>query len=193
MSVTNLTFAQGIKSLFSHLAPRRRWQLLLLVGLMFVGAFAELVSLSAVVPFVTVLAAPERLSHNVFIQNAMAASGISVSQLPFVISLTFAALIITAALVRLILLKASTEFSYGIGHDLGCSLFSKTLQRPYNFHVSRNTSEIIGAVNKVQDVVGAYIVPLINGFIALILAGSIIFTLIAIDPLVALGGPVFSA
>jgi ATP-binding cassette, subfamily B, bacterial PglK len=160
----------------------------MLVCLMLVGALAELASLSAVVPFVTMLATPEQLGQNLFVQQAMAVISIERTELPAAITLVFGALVVVSALIRLVLVWAATKLSYAIGYDLSVSLYSKTLQRPYSFHVSRNTSEIIGAVNKVQEVVGGYITPLVNGLIAAILSISIILTLIAIDPIVALGG-----
>lgn len=182
------SLSESLKSFYSHLSARRRWQLLLLIGLMLLGAVAELVSLGAVVPFVTVLADPERLGQNAFVRDLLIAAGLRVEQLPVAVSVVFGVLVIVAALIRLTLLTASIRFSFGIGHDLGGAVFSKTLQRPYSFHVSRNTSEIIAGVNKVQELVGGLIVPLINGLIGAILATSIILTLVAIDPVVALGG-----
>lgn len=176
----------GLRRLYGHLNLRRRWQLRLLIVLMAMGALAELMSLGAVVPFVSVLVSPERLAENAYVRQAMAATGLSLAELPVAISLAFGALTVLSALLRLALLRASLRFSYGVGHELSSSLYGKTLQRPYVFHVRKNSSEIIGAVNKVQELVGGYVVPAMNGFIALVLASAILFTLIAIDPLIAI-------
>lgn len=47
--------------LWCHLGVRRRRQFFLLLGLMFISACAEVVSLGAVLPFLGVLTAPERV------------------------------------------------------------------------------------------------------------------------------------
>jgi ABC-type multidrug transport system fused ATPase/permease subunit len=81
----------------------------------------------------------------------------------------------------------SLNFSYGVGHELAAKMYGRTLERPYSFHALINSSEIVGAVNKVQELVGGYVIPTINGAIALILAVSIGLTLLLIDPVVAIG------
>ncbi len=53
-----------LHSLWRHLAPRRRKQFGLLTVLVLVSAFAEVVSLGAVLPFLGILTAPERVFRN---------------------------------------------------------------------------------------------------------------------------------
>ena len=50
-----------LRNLWRHLSRRRRRQFVLVLGLMMLSAFAELVSLSAVLPFLAVLTSPERV------------------------------------------------------------------------------------------------------------------------------------
>lgn len=174
--------------LLRHLSTRRRIQLYLLVALMFAGAVAELLSLAAVVPFVTVLANSSEPVNQPAIRSFLQFSGVSKDDIPFAVSAVFSALVVLAATVRLTLLWASARFCYGWGHDLSSELYGKTLHRPYSFHISRNSSEIIGAIGKVQVVITTYINPVLNGAIATVLACAIIGTLVAIDPVTAVGG-----
>src|SRR3989304_6081794 len=59
--------------LWHHLSRRRQRQFVLLLGLMLVSAFAEALSLGAVLPFLGILTAPDRvLSHPVVARVAQA-------------------------------------------------------------------------------------------------------------------------
>ena len=66
--------------LWSHLAPKRRWQLGLLLAVMIASGFAEVASLAAVVPLLTVLADPDRLWQVPWIREQATWLGISASR-----------------------------------------------------------------------------------------------------------------
>ena len=91
-------------------------------------------------------------------------------------------------IVRLVLLWASNQFVYRLGHDLSLDLYAKTLNRPYSFHISHNTSEIIGGLGKTMSVVGGFINPLLSGVVAIILSLGIVSILVYLNPFVALIG-----
>ena len=50
-----------LKRLWRHVTPRRRGQFGLLLVLMIAASFAEIISIGAVLPFLAVLTAPERI------------------------------------------------------------------------------------------------------------------------------------
>lgn len=177
-----------LKGLWPHVSPARRKQLVLLLGLMLVGAFAELVSLGAVVPFITVLANPDQALQQPMMRALLDFTGLSDAQLPLLVSLIFAVIVVLASGVRLFLMWANNKFIYGLGHDLSAALYTKTLYRPYSFHVSRNSSEIIGGVAKAQNVVGGYLMPLMTALTAFVLAIGIVAMLVYVDPFVAMVG-----
>jgi ATP-binding cassette, subfamily B, bacterial PglK len=178
----------SLKALLRQLTPRRKRQLILLLILTLLGATAELLSLGAVVPFVTVLANPAAAARNSTIAALMTGLNIESSQLPMAVSVIFAGLVLVATCVRLVLLWANIRFANGLGAQIGETLYARTLQRPYSFHVSRNSSEIIGSINKVRGLIVGYVQPLLTGISALVLAISIIALLVIVNPAVALGG-----
>lgn len=177
-----------LRRLAQHVSARRKRQLVILLTLMVLGALAELLSLGAVVPFITVLANPARAAAVPMVAQLMQLTEITQAQLPLTVSVLFGALVLFAAATRLSLLWASIKFANGLGAEVGCTLYSRTLERPYTFHVSRNTSEIIGSMNKVQRLIGGYILPLLTSFTASVLATAIVLTLVFIEPVVALAG-----
>jgi len=75
------------------------------------------------------------------------------------------------------------------GADLSIEVYRRTLYQPYHVHVARNSSEVIsGITNKVGGTVLGVLLPLMTLLSSSMLLVAIPVALIAIDPLVALGG-----
>jgi ATP-binding cassette subfamily B protein len=141
--------------LWRHLGVSRRRQFFLLLGLMFISAFAEVVSLGAVLPFLGILTAPERVYAYPGVADAARSLGFtSADQLLLPITLAFAIAAVVAGMVRIVLLWVSTRLAFGSGADLSLDIYRRTLYQPYPVHISRNSSEVIsGITNKVATAV----------------------------------------
>jgi ABC-type multidrug transport system fused ATPase/permease subunit len=155
---------------------------------MLLGAAAELISLGAVVPFIAVLSNPERAIETPVVETLLSTFGISASEVVISVSISFASLVVISTLVRLVLLWVTNKVVFDIGFDLGVGVFTKTLCRPYAWHVSRNSSEVLGGLNKAQIVVQSYLLPLLNALVAFVLATGMIAMLVFVDPFVAMAG-----
>ncbi len=173
--------------LWHHLSRRRQCQFWLLIGLMLISAFAEVVSLGAVLPFLGILVAPDRvLSHPIGAGMAQALGIISVDQLVLPLTVAFAAAALIAGAIRILLLWASTRLAVASGADLSIDVYRRTLYQPYHVHVASNSSETIsGIINKVNGVVFGVLLPSLTLVSSTLLLVAIMFALIVIDPMVA--------
>jgi ATP-binding cassette, subfamily B, bacterial PglK len=166
--------------------PHRRFQLVGLGLLMVVGAVAELASLGAVVPFLTLLSDPAAALGSAPLQRIFGRSADwSPQQILLPATVVFAAIASLAAGIRIVLLWATNKFVFGLGHDLGVDVYNRTLHQPYGFHVARNTSEIIAGIHKVHQVATAVLSPMLQGGVSLVLGTAILAMLFAIDAAVA--------
>lgn len=173
--------------LWRHISQRRRRQFVLLLGLMFVAVFAELISLGAVLPFISVLIAPDRLFSQPFVAGLAQAWGITSGDqlvLPLTVILFVAALV--AGAVRLLLLWVTTRVAIATGVDLSLEVFRRTLYQPYRAHVALHSSEVISGVNKASVVMFGVLLPGLLMISSLVLMVGIILTLLAIDAMVAI-------
>ena len=179
--VTNL-----LARLWRHLTQRRKRQFILLMGLMLISAFAEVVSLGAVLPFLGILVAPDRvLAHPIVADVALKWSITSADQLVLPLTVAFAAAALTAGAIRMLLLWVNTRLAYACGADLSIEVYRRTLYQPYRVHVARNSSEVIsGITNKVSGAVNV-LYQLLALTSSTVLMMAIISALIAIDPMVA--------
>ena len=179
--------AGPLRELWRHLSRRRRIQIVLVVGLTIVAAFAEVISLGVVLPFIGVLVSPERVLHQPFVARAAPIFGITTAaQLALALTVALAIAAILAAIVRLAVLWASTRLSFAIGIDISIDMYRRTLYQPYSVHVERNSSEVVaGIAQKTSTVVIGIVLPALTLISSLVLLVSIVLTLLAIDPIIA--------
>jgi ATP-binding cassette, subfamily B, bacterial PglK len=172
--------------LWYHLTQRRQRQLMLLMGLMLVSAFAEVVSLGAVLPFIGILVAPDRVFNHPVVSDVALALGItSAEQLVIPLTVAFATAALIAGAIRILLLWLSTRFVVVTGADLSIKVYQQTLYQPYRVHVARNSSEVISGINKVDSTIHV-ISQLLTMASSTVLMVAIMLSLIAINPMVAL-------
>ncbi len=156
-----------------------------LLGLMLVGALAEVISLGAIVPFLAILADPDQALQSSFLAQLVATLGLSeISDIRLQLTLLFASTAVLAGIVRFVVTYAISKLNFGIGHDLAAEVYLRTLYQPYEVHVARNSSEIMGGINKV-DIIVWVVLSLLNTCSAILSALLIIATLLYIDLLVA--------
>ena len=176
----------SLRTLVSKLPQRRRSQLLLLLGVMLLGAMAEVISLGAIVPFLAILADPEQALVRPEVASLVSALGLSDAQdLRWHFTLLFATTALVAGLLRFVLIYVTAKVTYGIGHELGAEVYRRTLYQPYEIHLARNSSEIMGGINKV-DVIVWLIAGVLNCVSAIVMSIFIVSALVLIDPKVAI-------
>lgn len=184
----SLSISLLLGRLWRHVSPRRRGQFGLLLALMVLASFAEIISIGAVLPFLGVLTAPDRVFAHSATQPFIQTLGITEpSQLLFPLTAIFGVAVLSAGAVRLLLLWASTRLSFATGADLGISIYRRTLYQPYSVHVARNSSEVISGISsKASNVIYMVVMPVLTLISSGIMLFAILAVLLAVDPLIAL-------
>ena len=172
--------------LWRHLSRRRHRQFCVVLALMLVSATAEVISLSAVLPFLGILISPETVFHHPLASNVVQFLNItSADQLVFPLTIAFISAAIVAGIIRMFLLWVSTRLAFASATDLSVDVYERTLYQPYSVHVNRSSNEVLSAISKKVD----HVVSVLNSTIlfigSVVLLGAIITTLVVIDPLIA--------
>ena len=135
-----------ISSVWKRLNNRRKFQLLILLSCMVASSFSELVSLGAVVPFLTILSNPNKIWENKYITYIADLVGITSSNELILLAVIGLGITITiSGSIRLINLWVSNNLAAKIGCDLSCEAYQKTIYQPYIFHTKNNSSSFITA------------------------------------------------
>lgn len=172
--------------LWSKFSRRRRRQFGLIMVLMLVSAFAEVVALGAVLPFLGILTAPEKVfNHPVVADMALAWGITSADQMVLPLTAMFAAVALIAGAIRILLLWASTRVAYASGADISIEVYRRALYQPYGVHLARSSSEVISGITNKAGGAANVLQLLLTLVSSIVLLLTIMFALFAIDPMVA--------
>jgi len=176
-----------LSRLMVHISKQRKHQYIILLFLTIIGAFAEIVSLSAVIPFIAILINPSEIfSYDIVSNNAKLLGIYKPEEMLFPLTIIFSVAALTSGFMRITLLWISIKIGNSTGADLSTKVFKVSLHQPYSNHIDRNGSEIIsGITQKVNSATGA-IVSFIIILTSSILFIAILTTIILINPSVAL-------
>ena len=187
-SSSSVPISSAISSLRKFIPLKLKVRLVLLVLLMVFSAFAEIVSIGMIIPFLTAITSPEIIFTNPWVQPILNIFSISSSSdLAIFLTVGFCIFAIFSAAIRLITLWLQTRFCYSLGADLSTQLYKNSLYQPYPIHVARNSSEFISTiVNKTFQSTSFAILPILNILSSSLILIAIIITLILIEPVVAI-------
>ena len=173
--------------LWHHLG-RRRPQFVLLLALTLLSAFAEVISLGAVLPFIAVLAAPDNVFQYAIVADLAQSWGItSADQLVLPLTVAFCLAATVAGAMRILVTWLSTRLTFASGADLSIEVYRRTLYQPYHVHVARSSSETIsGITGKVGHTTLGVLLPLLTLISSSVLLVAIMITLIVINPVIAI-------
>ena len=172
--------------LWQHLSSRRHRQFWLVLGLMLVSASAEIISLSAVLPFLGILISPETVFNHPLASNVVQVLNItSADQLVFPLTVTFISAALMAGAIRIFVLWISTRLAYASATDLSTDIYERTLYQPYSVHLNRSSDAVISAIIQKVDSVVAVLTNSLLFISAAVLLGAIISTIVVIDPFIA--------
>ena len=170
-----------------HLSGYHQKQFVLLIFLMIIVALAEMFTIASVIPFLGVIAAPEKVFNLEVFQGLISYLELtSPNQIILPITILFASAAIFAGLMRGFLLWATIKFSFLSGSDLSVKMYERTIYQEYSVHLNRNSSEVISGVtaktNILIDIIGQFLVLLTSIFIVT----SILIILLYFNPVIAL-------
>ena len=186
-------FLKLLQRLWRHISAHRKRQLLILLILTFASAFVEILSIGAVIPFLSALTSPDAMFQNRFLQPVIRAFEIgSGQQLALYLTIVFAVTALGAGSFRLAFLWYQTRLSHAIGADLSIEIYRRTLYQPYTVHVARNSSEVIAGISsKANGVTNGIILPSLTMLSSVFTLVAIVATIAYLQPIIAIASLLF--
>ncbi len=176
------------KKLWIYIAKKRKVQSLFLIFLMIFSATAELFTISAVVPFITVLTSPETIFSVPLVERLFNYLNIEeISDIRNIITIIFILAIFTAAILRFTLLYIQTRLSFEVGADFAREMYFRTLNQPFLVHVGRNSSEIVGTiVLKANALATGALLPILTIISSIVILIFILIAIIIVNPKISI-------
>jgi ABC-type multidrug transport system fused ATPase/permease subunit len=172
--------------LYRLLSAGRRRQLVFVAMLMPVTAIAEMAMVASIVPFLALLVGqqPHETLHPLSLVLGELQRLSPANPLHAAASLFALAALITAAL-RLTLSWLSQQFAFGMGHELAVEIQRRLLHQSYLFHLSRHSSELLAALDKVDHLTFNLVLQALQAISGTLIGLFVIAILVRLDPLSA--------
>lgn len=176
----------GLRRIYDFMPPGRKRHFFRVLALMLVGALAEIVTIGAVIPFLSLLASqPEPRALQGFSALFERLGAQTAGQQLVAATILFMAAALFAAAIRLLLSWSTQSFVLRLGHDLAVEIQRRILLQPYSFHIDRNSSEIIVSLDKVQLLVSGVLLQLMLAATSAFMAVFIMAALVYVEPFTA--------
>jgi ABC-type multidrug transport system fused ATPase/permease subunit len=189
--MTNKNIKSVISSLLellSYATPRRRKQLGLLFCLMLLCSIAEVVSIGAIIPFLTAIIGSEPLTSIPILSHIYILRSQNANHIIFLIAIFLCLSAIFAAALRILLSWGQTRLSYSMGAELSVQMYERTLHLPYESHLTINSSETISAItNKANGLIGNALFPALTILSSAVIMIMIMTMIIFISPQATIG------
>jgi ATP-binding cassette subfamily B protein len=168
---------QPLRVLWTALSPRRRLQLLGLQLLSLLAAAGEVANLGALLPFLRLLANPQE-GLKALGPLAAPLRNLQEQHLLLSLGLGFMVVVIVSSLLRVVTIRSQLRLGALITADLGQQVFAAVLRRPFAWHLSQNSSTVLGHltedVSQVSGSIQALLIVMVNLAIVVLLGGSLI-------------------
>jgi ATP-binding cassette subfamily C protein len=177
-----------VKKLLDLLTYEERRNLYLLFVAVLVMAGLEVASVASIMPFLSVASDPSSIENNDYLRWAFEAFGFQEPN-AFLIALGVVALIALVLSNSFIIFVTWLQhrFVENRNHSVAKRLLQCYLQRPYEYFLTRNSSDLSkNILEETREVTTSMLRPVLNGLARGIVALAIIGFLVAVSPMVAL-------
>ena len=173
---------QTLLKLYFILSPKDIKQSSLLLILVLITVFIDILGIASIVPFVSVLSNPSIIDTNFFLKKLFQISnkfGIETNQdFYFFLGILVFIIILISTLLRSLTAYTQAHFIYLQEHKMGKRLVELYLYQPYNWFLSKNSSDIGKTIlSETAQIIGGGIYPAIELISKSILSLSIIILL----------------
>lgn len=152
------------------------------MAVMLAGALAEMVTIGAALSFLLLLSGARGFALPSQLKALFDATGLGTM---VAASLALIAAALLAAAIRLTLVWMSGRFAGDVGLDMATRIFSRTLRQTYIRFVRQNSSEVLAALGKIQQLVTGLLIPVLQLIVGVVVSIAISLLLFFIHPMVA--------
>ena len=140
--------AETLRKLWALVPPNMRFQTIWQVLLMIVGSVLEMIGIALIMPIVTVITDSTNGTNNSILKPVYVRLGILKSTDIVVFVLLLLAFVFAVKSVFSVYLNwAQIDFGRRIEQDISSKLFQSFMNRPYLFHLQRNSADLIYSIN----------------------------------------------
>jgi ABC-type multidrug transport system fused ATPase/permease subunit len=175
------------KKLLSLLTKQERRHFVFLMGAIMIMAMFDTVGVASIMPFISVLANPQLVESNFFLNAAYSSFGF-VDPMAFLFILGLAAflLLIMSLTFKAFSTYLQTRFALMCEYSIGKRLVEGYLHQPYSWFLNRHSADLGKTIlSEVSAVINSGMIPLLTLIAQGVTTIALIVLLLIVDPLLA--------
>ena len=176
-----------IIKLLNLLTNQERKRFVLLIGAVMIMALFDMVGVASIMPFMAVLANPELVESNFFLNTAYSSVGF-VDPMKFLFALGLAAflLLITSLAFKAFSTYLQARFALMCEYSIGKRLVEGYLYQPYSWFLNRHSADLGKTIlSEVSAVISGGMMPLLTLIAQGVTTIALVVLLLVVDPLLA--------
>jgi ABC-type multidrug transport system fused ATPase/permease subunit len=183
-----ITVIDKLSEVRKVISRKRKVQFILTLLSIVMNSLFEIISLAAVVPFLSVLSSPQTFLQSSFARWFAPFDGVKdAAQAVALVCITFAVITVISAAIRTLTIVVNSKFTLALGADLSRTVFERTLHQPYSSHAKQNSAAVIANVTQnVSAFVNGILNPAVQFLTSSLTVIGILTTLFIINWWVAL-------
>lgn len=184
-----------LKKSFTLLTKSQRKKFYILQILVVFMAFAEIISLASIIPFMALVGDISQIKQDYIIAKIYKASGIETEiKFIFVLGLGVLIMLFFSTIISMLTTWKLSMFGHKVGSEIADRLYSHYLKQNWLFHVSVSSAQLTKKVAvEAQRVTNGILMPLMQMNSRIVLALFMISTIFVYDPKVSIIGLTFFA
>lgn len=177
-----------IKKISNLLTRSERKSAALLLGMILVMAILDMVGVASIMPFIAVLANPDVLQTNLFLNTAYVNFGFNnPQQFLFMLGILVFMLLVVSLLFKAFVTYLQVRFTMMREFSIGKRLVEGYLHQPYSWFLSRHSADLgKNILSETEKVIYQAIIPMMNLIAQCAVTVALLVLLILIDPKLAL-------
>ena len=176
-----------LRKILALLDRRERWQGVGIFAAVLVMAFVEVAGVLSIMPFMALVAQPERVLATEWGGRLYALGGFeSTNAFLFAAGVVVLIAITFANALAAVTSWAMLRYGWRVHHDMAVRMLGRYLHQPYEFYLSRNTADLSkNILQEINLVVQGVIIPGMQAIARAIVSLAIFVLLFLVDPALA--------
>ena len=172
--------------LISFLEKKDRLNIYFSIMLMTIASILEVISIGALIPFVTVIFSPEKLMDIKFLNNLMATKIYDIDNFKLLFTSLFIFLVFISNLFRVYVLNKIIKLSKTIPMSISSKIYKKIIETDYNTFKKKNSATFISLVTEKMDSISSFFFNFLNACTALIIIIGILALILIVNTKISL-------
>jgi ATP-binding cassette, subfamily B, bacterial PglK len=175
------------KKLYGLLDMRERRRVILVLLLLVLVAFAQVLGVASIMPFIAVLANPGVIETNRYLSLVYETLGFTSREgFLFFLGMVFFVLLVGSLALEALGAWAQLRFSHNRNYQWGARLVGGYLRQPYEWFLNRHSADLATSVlAEVNQVVTSALFPAMQAIAHVLVAVFLLALLVAVDPVLA--------